>query len=482
MRALLISIAGVLLIAIASAAQPQPPDTLWTKTYGGHGDDIGYSIDLCDDGGYILTGFRHIEASQNIWVVRTDRRGEMLWETTIDGYGFDEGRSIKQTTDGGYIVAGYYGNGIFNGDGVIAKFDSVGEFEWERVYYQHSMCYMYSVIQGLDGSYIVTGNVSDNLSSSLNITAKIDGIGNWEWIQEYSLGSNSLNYSYHIIESQSGGYIICGGSGTPSACTDGAIWELSSNGDSLWVSSDIGSIYNDYFWNVTELSDGSFICSGYTYYSAWLIKTSSIGSHIWGNSFYYSGNTFTYSHVVDENENIILAGYTDGGPPPRDALLIATDSFGEELWHLMLGGEGEEKFFDIVQTTDGNLLAIGYTTSFGSGGKDIWLVKFGEYSCGVEESVDKSESINVSDFNLHPPSPNPFNAETMISFDLPFASPVELSVYDITGRRVAALADEELSAGNHVIPFNGGNLVSGVYFVRMEAGDFTQTRKCVLIK
>jgi len=90
-------------------------------------------------------------------------------------------------------------------------------------------------------------------------------------------------------------------------------------------------------------------------------------------------------------------------------------------------------------------------------------------------------------FALHPNYPNPFNPETLIRFDLPTNVVVKLAVYNILGQKVRTLVDHPMTPGHHVIRFDGRSdkglsLSSGVYFYRMEAGKFTQSRKMVLVK
>ncbi|MBK6911678.1 MAG: T9SS type A sorting domain-containing protein [bacterium] len=85
-------------------------------------------------------------------------------------------------------------------------------------------------------------------------------------------------------------------------------------------------------------------------------------------------------------------------------------------------------------------------------------------------------------FNLAQNYPNPFNPETVIEFALPKAANTLLKVYDLLGREVATLADAPLEAGVHRVAFNGKTLASGVYFYRIEAGDFRSVRKMVLMK
>jgi hypothetical protein len=77
---------------------------------------------------------------------------------------------------------------------------------------------------------------------------------------------------------------------------------------------------------------------------------------------------------------------------------------------------------------------------------------------------------------------NPFNPETIISYQLPVSSNVTLSVYDITGREVEVLVNEFRTAGTHEITFDASNLPSGIYIYKMISGDFTATRKMSLLK
>ena len=78
--------------------------------------------------------------------------------------------------------------------------------------------------------------------------------------------------------------------------------------------------------------------------------------------------------------------------------------------------------------------------------------------------------------------PNPFNPSTKIEFSLPRATQATLSIYDLLGREVQTLLNKELAAGYHEITFDAINLPSGIYFCRMESGDFNQTKKMVLMK
>jgi hypothetical protein len=77
--------------------------------------------------------------------------------------------------------------------------------------------------------------------------------------------------------------------------------------------------------------------------------------------------------------------------------------------------------------------------------------------------------------------PNPFNPSTTIKFELPRASEVRLSVFDILGREVSVLVNERRDAGVHEVKFDGTGLASGAYFYRLQVGDFVQARKLMLV-
>ncbi|OYV84512.1 MAG: hypothetical protein B7Z63_06815 [Ignavibacteriae bacterium 37-53-5] len=78
--------------------------------------------------------------------------------------------------------------------------------------------------------------------------------------------------------------------------------------------------------------------------------------------------------------------------------------------------------------------------------------------------------------------PNPFNPSTIISYGIPKSGFVELKVFDVAGRSIATLVSGHQSPGHYEIRFDGSKLPSGVYFLRIEAGGLSQTRKMILMK
>ena len=98
-------------------------------------------------------------------------------------------------------------------------------------------------------------------------------------------------------------------------------------------------------------------------------------------------------------------------------------------------------------------------------------------------TVDVENTPNVpSNFSLSQNYPNPFNPSTRISYSIAGLSKVSLKVYDILGREIITLVNEEKPAGKYEVNLNASSLASGVYFYQLKAGDFVQSKKMILVK
>jgi hypothetical protein len=143
-------------------------DTLWTRVYGGGDDDLGFSVQQTSDGGYIIAGSTYPVGSGNwdVYLVKTDAAGDTLWTRTYGGAGDEDGRAVQQTMDGGYIVAGYSESfGAGDDDVYIVKTDANGDTLWTRVYGDTSESRVYSVQETMDGGYIIGGHFGADATS-----------------------------------------------------------------------------------------------------------------------------------------------------------------------------------------------------------------------------------------------------------------------------------------------------------------------------
>ena len=101
------------------------------------------------------------------------------------------------------------------------------------------------------------------------------------------------------------------------------------------------------------------------------------------------------------------------------------------------------------------------------------------------EPFDGEKSVShtlLDNYALYTPYPNPFNADTKLTFTLPENGNISLVIFDVNGREIARLMDGFYKAGIYESKFDGSELSSGVYFVKLSAGTFQQTQKLLLIK
>jgi hypothetical protein len=111
----------------------------------------------------------------------------------------------------------------------------------------------------------------------------------------------------------------------------------------------------------------------------------------------------------------------------------------------------------------------------------IWDLSWPRIHVDTENVPDREEQV-PNTIVLYQNYPNPFNPETTASFDIMKAGDVRLIIYNITGQTVATLVNGAMTAGHHSIRFNAENLPSGLYFYRLEAGEFSAVKKMVLMK
>ena len=185
---------------------------IWSKTYGGNGNDYGYSVVVTNDGGYAISGITRSQGDSNgdAWIIKTDINGNEEWNQTYGGEGTESSRSIKQTNDGGYIFTGQtnsFGNGY--NDAYLVKTDFEGNQEWMQTYGGIGTDHGRSVVQTSDGGYIISGYTDSFGDSGFNFwLIKTDLLGNLDWQRSY--GGTGDDRGFHALQAADGGYIITG--------------------------------------------------------------------------------------------------------------------------------------------------------------------------------------------------------------------------------------------------------------------------------
>jgi hypothetical protein len=326
-----------------------------------------------------------------------------LWSQTCGGTEDDIAYSLVATSDGGYIMTGYTGSfGAGGTDVWLVKTDGEGNMVWNRTYGGSNSEAGLSVQQTEDGGYIVAGHtgwleelpydksdpfymIPANRPHEFHFDAylvKTDGDGNLLWNRTYS--SEGDDYGHSVKQTSDGGYVITGYtrafgiSGGDSDDYDVWLFKTDENGDVEW-SRTYGGAQNDRGESVQQTSDGGYIIAGEKGGDFWLIKTDSNGYVTWNKTYGGNGGDHGVSLIQASDGGYAIAGYTSSfGAGDNDGWLVKTDPDGDMKWNYTYGGSESDIFWAVQQTVDVGYIMAGNTRSFGIGVFGIssgWLVK-----------------------------------------------------------------------------------------------------------
>ena len=197
-------------------------DTLWTRTHGGTNEEVCYSVRRTFDGGYVVVGYTasYGAGNEDVYLVKTDAVGDTEWTRTYGGLGNDIGFSVQQTPDSGYIIAGYtasYGAG--NGDVYLVKTNSSGDTLWTRTYGGTNEEMGYSVQRTLDGGYVVAGKTASFGQGNGDVyLLKTNASGDTLWTRTW--GGVGVDFANSVQQTSDGGYIVAGYTAPPAGSGD----------------------------------------------------------------------------------------------------------------------------------------------------------------------------------------------------------------------------------------------------------------------
>ncbi|MDD5528647.1 MAG: T9SS type A sorting domain-containing protein [bacterium] len=483
-----IGIIGVINLAIASA-----PDTLWTRTYGGTGDDAAYSVQSVSGGtdGFIISGYTGSfgAGNEDVYLIRTNSSGNTLWTKTFGGAGYEEGYSVQQTSDSGFIIAGNTNSfGAGSRDVYLIKTNSSGDTLWTRTFGGTEYDWGYSVQQTEDNGFIIAGETSSFGAGSGDVyLIRTNSSGDTLWTRTYGGTSGDRGHSVQSASGGTGGFIIAGETRSFGAGSgDVYLIRADSLGDTLWTRT-YGGTDSDEGYSVQQTEDGGFIVAGRTgpvgtnVYDVYLIKTNSLGDTIWTRT--YGGTESDYAYSVqsvsgETGGGFIIVGMTSsfgiGTPGCPNVYLIRINFSGDTLWTRAYGGTDFDGSTSVQQTSDGGFVIAGCTLHPGTLNQDVYLIKI-KPEPGIEEKskIKSPPGRDVATLQI-------LKGKICLSVPNNEYTNTLITIYDLTGRLQSTVYSGTLTKGNYI--FTPNIHKSGVYFVKLTNDNIKLTRKLVLIK
>jgi hypothetical protein len=301
-------------------------------------------------------------------------------------------------------------------------------------------------------------------------TRKTDIDGNLMWETSFG-GEGDRAEGTWIEETTDGGYIV-----SLSAYINGEIWnlmKLDENGDSVWTA----RYHQGSSFCVQQTPDGGYITTGMYIGKVTLVKTDGDGEVLWSRYYDKKDNDGGFFVRQTSDEGYIITGIwghkCSGGTCVQGATwLLKTDSNGDTVWTRTYGELGAGDYcWCVRETSDEGYILAGLTTTYGTGGQYLWLIKTdSEGRIAIDE---KPVAETPSDWQLissvgsqivlrYEDRPNGFHAQ----------------VFDASGRKVDEIESQTQSG---TLTW-GENQNPGVYFIQTRSAGSTETRKAVIVK
>jgi hypothetical protein len=479
--------------------------------------------------------------SADIVVAKYDANGVHQWSKRFGDTLCDEGYGVAVDASGNVIVVGHFeGNVNFGGgnlvssgdyDIFVAKFDANGVHQWSKRFGNVLRDRGWGVAVDASSNVVVTGSFRDvvnfgggNLTSAgANDTyiAKFDQNGVHQWSQRF--GSTVQDEGYEVAVDASGNVMITGyfygtanfggGNLVSVGINDIFVAKYNANGLHQWskrfgdtsfdngeaVASDASGnvLVTGHFGNTVNFGGGNLVSAGSR--DIFVAKYDANGVHQWSQRFGSTSGDFGYSAVTDASGNVFVSGCFAGtvsfgggnlvSAGSDDIFVAKYSANGVHQWSQRFGDIESDCGYAVGVDALGGVTVTGYfagTVDFGggnlvsAGSDDIFLVKYSESTVAAETMAPMSVALSQN-------IPNPFHPQTTLSFTLPRHSHVRLSIYNVAGRLVRTLVDDERAAGRYAVVWEGlddrgRSVASGSYLYRMEAGEFVETRRMVLLK
>lgn len=378
------------------------------RTFGGSNYESFNKIITTDDDKIVAVGeadysystdFGGHKGQKDAVIVVYDKEYNAKYKHNFGGSNYEAFNDVVKTSDGGYVAVGYsnsYDNdmyGLNKGyyDAIIVKYDNNGNIIWKKSFGGYNNDYYYSVIEDTDGGYIAVGESSspDSDMNGLNkggtdaIYVKYDQNGKIVWKKTF--GGTSDDMFYGLVKTTDGGFIAVGKSYSNDNDLvglknwwnyfDSVIVKFDDNGEKVWTKAVNGSnnTYNEYFNSVIKTSDNNYVTVGYMSDNATILKFDNEGNILW-QQYFGGSNIDNFNSVVETpNGDYIAVGdswSTDGDMSEvyitgwdDDAIIVKYKKNGEKVYQLAMGGSNDEVIKSIAITNDNDYLVAGMERS-----------------------------------------------------------------------------------------------------------------------
>jgi hypothetical protein len=455
----------------------------WLRTHDGGGSDNAVAITTDAAGNVYVTG-----SSAGAFYYMTAKYsadGDLLWLQTFADIGEgDAAADIVLDHDGNVYVTGY---SFTNGTGfdiVTIKYTSGGTELWVRRYDsgngQDGPEDMPAAIACDASGIYVTGR-----SGGIFTTLKYDFNGNQQWVRNYSGGFGNDTARALVVDG-AGNLFVSGQSTGDGTNDDYATIKYDAAGNEQWVRRYDGpetQFAQDYDRPAALALDlnGNVFVTGNSSDEFATVKYDAAGTEIWVRRYTgpSTGPDWAHAIAVDASGNAYVSGASFGNSTIEfDFATLSYDPSGTVRWTERYDGPGS--FYDtpyaIAVDSSGDVYVSG-SSGGSTTGLDYATIKYGPVSTFVESEAPRGAFALQS-------NPNPFTLTTRISFTIPPGSGdhVRLAVYDVRGAEVALLVNEALAPGTYERELNGSTLETGIYWSRLQAGAFSETRKMVHVR
>ena len=491
-----------LLLIMNGRVLAQAPDIVWISTYNGSANGYDETSDLTVDilGNLYAVGSTFNGTNTDIIIIKYNTtNGDTIWTRVYNGNANGDDAAAGSVLDNSgnlYVVGGSY-NGT-NKDFILIKYNaSSGDTVWTQIHNGTADGDDIAYECALDGSgnIYVTGTSFNGINNDY-LTIKYNASnGDTLWTRRYDGTAFGKDEAFGCALDGSGNLYVSGYSYNGSNYNILTV-KYNENGDILWTRKSNDTLDSLRFPHTDCVTDGSgnvyvvgmcgFNINFGNRYSL-ITKYNATGDIIWVSR--YDGDTIYDQHLgsaLDGLGDLYVTGTSYNGTTKDDCFTIKYNSGnGNKLWtkkYIAASDRGSYGISCVVDNT-GNLYITGTEQQTNSSDFDSFTIKYSSTVTSVSESSNK---IPIS-FALKQNYPNPFNPETTIRYQLPESANVILNIYNLQGQLVRTLVNENKEAGFHEIVWNARDetdqsIPSGVYLYRIQAGDFVEVKKLMLLR